>query len=93
MAEMEGFINAISDTQMAEFGSTFPTLEDLFGTFPPHTGIPFLDVGTALLFTLPQVNYDIFASELADGDLLNAIGLPLAVDLGILPLALLGALI
>ena len=93
MAEMEGFINAISDTQMAEFVSTFPTLDDLFGTFPPHTGIPFLDVGTALLFNLPQINYDIFASQLADGDLLNAIGLPLAVDMGILPLALLGALI
>ncbi|MGB3474949.1 MAG: PE-PPE domain-containing protein [Mycobacterium sp.] len=93
MAEMEGFINAISDTGMADFGSTFPTLDDLFGTFPPHTGIPFLDVGTALLFNLPQINYDIFAAELADGDLLNAIGLPLAVDLGILPLAVLGALI
>lgn len=50
-------------------------------------------MGTALLFNLPQINYDIFASELADGDLLNAIGLPLAVDLGILPLAVLGALI
>lgn len=93
LAEMEGFINAISDTQLAEFVSTFPTLDDLFGTFPPHTGIPFVDVGTALLFNLPEVNYDIFASELADGDLLNAIGLPLAVDFGILPLAVLGALI
>lgn len=93
LAEMDGFINAISDTQMAEFGSTFPTLEDLFGTFPPHTGIPFLDVGTALLFNLPQVNYDIFTAELADGNLLDAVGTTLAFDAGILPLALLGALI
>ncbi|MGV0749590.1 hypothetical protein [Mycolicibacter minnesotensis] len=41
---------------------------------------------------MPQVNYDIFASKLADGEPLNAIGLPLAVDLGMLPLALLGAI-
>ncbi|WP_131813097.1 PE-PPE domain-containing protein [Mycolicibacter heraklionensis] len=93
MAEMEGFINAISDTQTADFFSYFPTLDDIFGTFPPHTGIPLLDVGTALLFNLPQVSFDIFATELADGDLLDAIGLPLAVGMGILPLALLGALI
>lgn len=77
----------------AEFFSTFPTLNDLFGTFPPHTGLPFLDVGTAVLFNLPQINYEIFTSELADGNLLDAIGIPLALDLGILPLAVVGALI
>jgi len=93
-AEMEGFIDAISDTTMAKFFSHFPTEQDLFGTFPPHTGIPFLDVGTALLFNLPQVNYDIFSSELAaDGNLFDAIGTTLAFDAGILPLALLGAVI
>ncbi|CAJ1506204.1 PE-PPE domain-containing protein [[Mycobacterium] kokjensenii] len=93
LAQMEGFIDAISDSGLAEFLSTFPTMDDLFNTFPPHTGIPFVDVGTALLFNLPQINYEIFAGQLADGNLLDAIGLPLALDVGILPLALLGAII
>ncbi|WP_420109911.1 PE-PPE domain-containing protein [Mycolicibacter arupensis] len=92
-AEMEGFINAISDSETAQFFSYFPTLEDLFGDFPPHTGIPFVDVGTALLFNLPQVNYEVFTAELADGDLLEALGTTLALNMGILPLALLGAVI
>ncbi|ORA98323.1 hypothetical protein BST33_16895 [Mycolicibacter minnesotensis] len=92
-AEMEGFINAISDSETAEFFSYFPTLEDLFGAFPPHTGIPIVDVGTALLFNLPQVNYEVFTAELADGNLLDAFGTTLALNMGILPLALLGAVI
>lgn len=93
LTELESSINAISDTQLAQFFSYFPTEQDLFGTFPPHTGIPFLDVGTALLFNLPQVNYDIFSSELAGGNIFDAIGTMLAFDAGILPLALLGAVI
>lgn len=92
-AEMEGFINAISDTEIADFFSYFPTLDDLFGDFPPHTGIPLLDVGSALLFNLPQVNYDVFTTLLAEGDFLNALGTTMALDVGILPLAVLGALL
>lgn len=92
-AEMEGFINAISDSETAEFFSYFPTLDDLFGAFPPHTGIPIVDVGTALLFNLPQVNYEVFTAELVDGNLLDAFGTTLALNMGILPLALLGAVI
>jgi len=89
--EISGDIGTGNET--AAFFSNFPTLQDLFGTFPPHTGIPFLDVGTALLFNLPQINYEIFTSELADGNLLDAIGTTLAYDTGILPLALVGAVI
>ncbi|RRR44711.1 PE-PPE domain-containing protein [Mycolicibacter terrae] len=68
------------------------TSEDLFGTFPPHTGIPPLDMLSAVLFTLPQLDYQIFTSELADGNLLDAIGTPIAADLGLLPLIVVGAL-
>ncbi|QZA06483.1 PE-PPE domain-containing protein [Mycolicibacter heraklionensis] len=68
------------------------TWQDLFGTFPPHTGFPPLDMLSAVLFTLPQYNYEIFMSELADGNLLDAIGIPLAVDIGLLPLIVVGAL-
>lgn len=75
-------------------GVTVPTTwDDLFGTFPGHTGYPPLDMLSAVLFNLPQYNYDIFMSEIADGDLLNAIGIPLAVDVGLLPLVLIGAVI
>lgn len=75
-------------------GVTVPTTwDDLFGTFPPHTGYPPLDMLSALLFTLPEHNYNIFMSEIADGDLLDAIGIPLAVTAGLLPMALIGALL
>ena len=75
-------------------GVTVPTTwDDLFGTFPGHTGYPPLDMLSALVFTLPEYSYNIFMSEIADGDLLDAIGIPLAVTAGLLPMALIGALI
>ncbi|WP_046301873.1 PE-PPE domain-containing protein [Mycobacterium sp. UM_Kg27] len=78
------------DSSLLTFVPT--TWQDLFETFPPHTGFPPLDVLSALLITLPQYNYDVFMSELADGNLLDAIGIPLAADIGLLPLAVIGAL-
>lgn len=87
------FADTLAGTQFAEFFSTPTTWQDLFETFPPHTGLPPLDVASALLFTLPELNFNIFMSELADGNLLDAIGLPIAVSLGIVPLALLGAVL
>jgi PE-PPE domain len=79
-------------------GSTFTgvvptTFADLFDTFPPHTGLPLIDVATALLVTLPEIDYTEFTSELAAGNLMDAIGIPLAADIGIIPLALIGAII
>jgi hypothetical protein len=50
-----------------------------------------LDVATALLVTLPEIDANVFTAELANNDLVDAIGIPIAADLGILPLALLGA--
>jgi hypothetical protein len=78
-------------------GTTFTgvvptTLADLFDTFPPHTGLPLLDVASALLVTLPEIDYNFFISEVASNPI-DAIGTPIAADLGIIPLALLGALI
>jgi hypothetical protein len=79
-------------------GSTFTgvvptTFQDLFDTFPPHTSIPLLDVATALFITLPEVDYSYFTTAVADGDYVDAIGVPLAADIGLIPLALVGALI
>lgn len=68
------------------------TWEDLFETFPPHTGVPPLDMLSTLLFTLPEYSYNIFMSEIADGNLLDAIGIPIGATLGLLPLIAVGAL-
>jgi PE-PPE domain len=82
----------VPGTQLSVLSIVPTTLQDLFDTFPPHTGFPPLDVATALLISLPEIDYNVFTSELADNDLVDAIGIPIAADLGILPLALLGAL-
>jgi hypothetical protein len=81
----------LAGTQFSVFQIVPTTLQDLFGTFPPHTGFPPLDVATALLITLPEIDYNFFTTELAAGDPVDAIGVPIAADIGILPLALLGA--
>jgi len=89
--QLSRFAEIIPGSQTS-FLSTVPTTwADLTENFPPHTGVPPLDMLSAVLFTLPQYNYDIFMSELADGNLLDAIGIPLAADLGLLPLMLIGA--
>ncbi|MBS9533815.1 PE-PPE domain-containing protein [Mycobacterium sp. M1] len=93
LTELSALTKIIPGTQLSEFFSTPTTAADLFDTFPPHTGIPALDIASAVLINLPQIDYSVFTSELADGNLLDAIGIPIAADLGILPLALLGALI
>jgi hypothetical protein len=78
-------------TELSVFSIVPTTFQDLFDTFPPHTGFPPLDVATALFITLPEIDYNVFTTELAAGDPIDAIGIPLAADLGILPLALMGA--
>jgi hypothetical protein len=84
---------ALPGSQFSVLSPVPTTFEDLFGTFPPHTGIPPLDVATALLITLPEVDYNVFTAELAEGNFADAIGLPIAADLGIVPLALVGAVL
>jgi hypothetical protein len=93
VTELDKFAETLAGTKLSAFFSSFPTLHDLFDTFPPHTGSPSLDVATALLFNLPEIDYHVFTSELADGNLLDAIGVPIAADLGILPLAVVGAVL
>jgi hypothetical protein len=78
-------------TELSVLSIVPTTFQDLFDTFPPHTGFPPLDVASALLVTLPELDYNVFTTELAANDPVDAIGIPIAADLGILPLALLGA--
>jgi PE-PPE domain-containing protein len=89
--ELVNFAEALPGTEFSVLSPVPTTLQDLFGTFPPHTGIPLLDVATALFVTLPEIDYNVFTSEIADNNLVDAIGIPIAADIGILPLALLGA--
>jgi hypothetical protein len=83
--------NILPGTDLSVFSIVPTTVQDLFDTFPPHTGFPPLDVATALFITLPEIDYNVFTTELAAGNPVDAIGIPLAADLGILPLALIGA--
>jgi hypothetical protein len=80
-------------TELSVLSIVPTTVQDLFDTFPPHTGFPPLDVATALFITLPEIDYNVFTTELAAGNPVDAIGIPLAADLGILPLALIGAVL
>jgi len=88
----EELLQALKFVPGTTFTGVVPTTpQDLFDTFPPHTGLPLIDVATALLISLPEIDYNVFTTELAAGNPVDAIGIPLAADLGILPLALIGA--
>ena len=91
--EMLGLGMLLPGSEFSAFSPVPTTPDDLFGTFPAHTGVPPLDVASALLFTLPDLGLRVFSSELADGNVVDALGIPLAAAIGILPMALIGALI
>jgi hypothetical protein len=46
------------------------------------TLLPLADVGNALLISLPAYDLSLFTDNLSNGDLLDAIGLPIAADTG-----------
>jgi PE-PPE domain len=49
---------------------------------------PLADTVTTLVSSLPQYDAQLFTSQLAAGDPINAVGLPIAADLGLAPFAL-----
>lgn len=57
-----------------------------------HTGLPAIDMASALLFTLPPLAVELFNTEMAAGNPLDAIGEPLAALIGLAPLMLVGAI-
>ena len=63
-----GIVNAFSDAASNLYGTLLPTADFL----------------NALVTTIPAEDATIFATELSQGDLLDAIGLPLAEDFGLL---------
>lgn len=64
-------VNALSAAASSAYGTLLPTA----------------DIANALTTTLPAEDITIFLYELAQGNLLDAIGLPVAADLGIVSLA------
>ena len=63
-----GIVNAFSGAASNLYGTLLPTADFL----------------NALVTTIPAEDATIFATELSQGDLLEAIGLPLAEDFGLL---------
>ena len=57
-----------------------------------HTGLPALDMGSSLLFTLPEIGVQLFDTEMAADNPIEAIGEPLAALVGLAPLMLVGAI-
>ncbi|MEB3019743.1 PE-PPE domain-containing protein [[Mycobacterium] crassicus] len=57
-----------------------------------HTGLPPIDMASALLFTLPPLALELFNTNMAAGNPLDAIGEPLAALVGLAPLMLVGAI-
>jgi PE-PPE domain len=52
-------------------------------------GKPLADTPTALAVTLPQYDAQLFVKQLQAGNLLNAVGMPIAADLALVPYTLL----
>ncbi|HEU4361478.1 MAG TPA: PE-PPE domain-containing protein [Mycobacterium sp.] len=51
------------------------------------TLLPTADIATAMLTTLPTYDLTLFADYLQAGDLINAVGMPIAADVGLFTLA------
>jgi PE-PPE domain len=67
---LQGIVNALSDAASALYSALLPTA----------------DIVNALITTLPADDVSIFSYELAQGDLVDAIGLPIAADFGLVPM-------
>lgn len=58
-----------------------------------HTGLPPVDMASTLLLTLPQIAWQVFETQMAAGNPLDAVGEPLAALVGLAPLMPIGAVI
>lgn len=67
---LPSIVNALSAAASAVYSALLPTA----------------DVANALITSIPAYDVSVFLSELAAGKLLDAIGLPIAADVGLLPM-------
>ena len=65
-ATLTDFVNAISSAASAAYS----------------TLLPLADIGNALVTSIPSYDLSLFTTNLSNGDLLDAIGLPIAADTG-----------
>lgn len=95
----QSVLTALTDSSGASSGTgdSLPSLTDIVNTFSGDLAkgyaalLPLADSVIALTTTLPAYDASLFVQELASGNLLNAIGLPIAADFGLVPvLALFG---
>ncbi|MEB3050752.1 PE-PPE domain-containing protein [Mycolicibacter sp. MYC123] len=91
-------LSSAGATDLSGFGSgsadfVMPSLTDIVNAFTSasstlySTLLPTADIFNALLTTLPTYTATLFAQELASGDFLNAIGMPLAASTGLVTMA------
>jgi PE-PPE domain len=82
---------ANGDVPVTSTGGILDTLTSAVST-DLAVGLPIADTAVALGVTLPAYDAQLFASQLAAGNLLNAIGLPIAADVALAPFALLSGI-
>jgi hypothetical protein len=78
-----------SAADLAAAAPTFPSPAKIVNTLTNivatdyATLLPTADIGTTLVTTLPLYDTELFLDQLSQGNLLNAIGFPLAADVGL----------
>ncbi len=78
-----------SAADLAAAAPTFPSPAKIVNTLTSivttdyATLLPTADIGTTLVTTLPLYDTELFVDQLSQGNLLNAIGFPLAADVGL----------
>jgi len=82
---------ANGDVPVTSTGGILDTLTSAVST-DLAVGLPIADTAVALGVTLPAYDAQLFASQLQAGNLLNAIGLPIAADVALAPFALLSGI-
>lgn len=80
-------------TDLATRAANFPTPMKVANTLASIIStnyavlLPTADIGLSLVTTLPVYNAQLFADQLAQGNLINAIGYPIAADVGLATIA------
>ncbi|MEB3021848.1 PE-PPE domain-containing protein [[Mycobacterium] crassicus] len=81
----------LDNPSLATFTQVLNAL-DLGSSGAPSEGyaqlLPLADMFTALTVTLPAYNLTVFLDQLESGNLIEAIGLPIAADMALIPIAL-----
>lgn len=81
----------LADPNLTTFTQVLTAL-DLGSSVAPSESytqlLPLADMFTALTVTLPAYNLTVFLDQLEQGNLIEAIGLPIAADMALIPIAL-----